>query len=150
MKSLVCLFFLSFVSTTLYAQELPDLTSIPLKIDADFKNAEPQVLACAAYLFSTPVSKDNLNRLTAVKFVLKWMEGTDYTFNIDSKVTDLTDGNNDLFGMYLAGMSKVVLENKGTALSDDAIHAQVTQLLIDYCKDESNKCKPSKKMKKVM
>ena len=150
MKSLVCFLFLSFASTTLLAQELPELDTKSLNTPEDYKNAEPKVIACADYLFSTPVSKDNLDRIVATQFVLKWMEGTDYTFSIDSKMTDLTDGNNELFGMYLAGMSKVVLENKGTTLSDDEIHTQVTKMLIDYCKDESHKCKPTKKMKKEM
>ena len=150
MKSLVSLLFLSLVSTTLLAQDIPNVSNTPLKTTADFKNAEPMVIACTNYLFSTSVSKDNLDRLVATQFVLKWMEGTDYTFNIDSKMTDLTDGNDDLFGMYLAGMSKVVLENKDATLSDDEIHAQVTKMLIDYCKDESHKCKPTKKMKKAM
>ena len=150
MKSLVYFLFLSLVSTTLFAQDLPDVDIIPLKTAQDYINAEPKVIACATYLFSTPVSKDNLNRINATQFVLNWMEGTDYTFSIDSKMTDLTDGNNDLFGMYLAGMSKVVLENKGKTLTDDEIHTQVTKMLIAYCKDESNKCKPTKKMKKEM
>ena len=116
----------------------------------DYVQAEPKVLACSNYLLSTPHQKENMNRLLAMQYILKWMEGTDYTFSIDAKVVELTDGNSDLFGLYMATMPKVVLENKGTNLSADEVHNQVFSLLVSYCKEEKNNMKPTKKLKKLI
>ena len=148
-KNLFTLLF-TVVTTFSFAQNFTDLNDYPLSNVEDYKNAETKVVECATYLFSTPVKKDDLNRLSATQFILKWMEGTDYTFSIDSKAAELTDGNNDLFGLYVTTMPKVVLENKGTKLSDDEIHNRVVDLLIAYCKNEKNNMKPTKKLKKMM
>ena len=149
MKSFILIFLFSLASSTLFAQDYSTLEKYPLKSLEDHKNAEEKIKECANYLFTTPISKDNVNRLYSIQFILRWMEGTNYTFTVDTKMTDLTDGNTDLFGMYLAGMAKVVLESE-TKVSDEAIHEKVTDMLIVYCKDESNNCKPTKKMKKLM
>ncbi len=121
MKSFFVVLVFSLVSFMSFGQNPTELDSYPLKTQEDYVNAEPKVIETATFLFSTPVKKDDLSRLTATQFILRWMEGTDYTFNIDAKMTELTDGNNDLFGMYLAGMAKVVLESE-TELSDATIH----------------------------
>ncbi|UOX33717.1 hypothetical protein LXD69_16995 [Flavobacterium sediminilitoris] len=148
-KNLFALLF-TVVTTFSFAQNFTDLNDYPLSNVEDYKNAETKVVECATYLFSTPVKKDDLNRLSATQFILKWMEGSDYTFNIDSKMTELTDGNTDLFGMYLAGMSKVVIESPNKKLNDDEIRSEVTNMLVAYCKDASNNVKATKKLKQLM
>lgn len=149
MKSFFVVLLFSLVAVTSFAQNPTELDSYTLKTQEDYVNAEPKVIESATFLFSTPIKKDDVSRLTATQFILRWMEGTDYTFNIDAKMTELTDGNNDLFGMYLAGMAKVVIESE-TQLSDEEVNTKVTDMLIAYCKDEKNNCKPTKKMKKLM
>lgn len=78
------------------------------------------------------------------------MTGTNYTFNIDNKMVELTDGNNALFSLYLTTMSKIVLEHQADKLTDSQIHEQIVDILINYCKDSSNNLKPTKKLKKLM
>ncbi|MFY8069099.1 MAG: hypothetical protein ACOVMG_03295 [Flavobacterium sp.] len=148
-KVILCL-VLVFSSLNLFAQDYTSLDAGSLQKMEDYVKAEPKVLECATFLLSTPHEENNLNRLSATQYILKWMEGTDYTFSIDSKAAELTDGNNDLFGLYVTTMPKVVLENKGTKLSDDEIHNRVVDLLIAYCKNEKNNMKPTKKLKKLM
>ncbi|MFK7813343.1 MAG: hypothetical protein AB8B59_12690 [Maribacter sp.] len=63
---------------------------------------------------------------------------------------DLTKGNSDLLGLYMAAMSKVVLENKGKKLTNDEIYSQSEELLVNYCSIADNKMKPSKKIKKII
>ena len=88
-----------------------------------YKKHEPQVLECANYLFKNPTNKNELNRLTCIQFVMKWMEGTpDYTFSIGEKAMELTKGNSDLFGLYLAAMTKTVLDNSDSSLDENEIH----------------------------
>lgn len=148
-KVILCL-VLVFSSLNLFAQDYTSLDAGSLQKMEDYVKAEPKVLECSNFLLNTPYEENNLNRLSAMQYVLKWMEGTDYTFSIDSKAAELTDGNNDLFGLYVTTMPKVVLENKGTKLSEDEIHNRVVELLIAYCKNEKNNMKPTKKLKKLM
>lgn len=149
-KFFYALVFFTLFSVGAEAQNFLDLAGYSFSSKESYVKAEPQVLEAATYLYTTPIASDNLNRLIASQFILKWMEGTEYTFNVDSKMTDLTEGSTDLFGMYLAGMAKVVLENKETPLADAVIHEQVTQMLVDYCKDPAHHAKPNKKLKKLM
>lgn len=148
-KVILCL-VLVFSSLNLVAQDYTSLDAGTLQKMEDYVKAEPKVLECSTFLLNTPHEANNLNRLTAIQYILKWMEGTDYTFNIDSNAVELTEGNNDLFGLYVTTMPKVVLENKGSNLSSDEIHNRVVTLLIAYCKNEKNNMKPTKKLKKLM
>ena len=148
-KVLLSLVFI-FCGFSLFAQDYTSLDSSQLKVKEDYVKAEPKVLECSNFLLSTPNEKNNLNRLMAMEYILKWMEGTNYTFEINANAVELTDGNQDLFGLYITTMPKVVLENKEANLSTDEVHNRVESLLVAYCKDEKNNMKPTKKLKKLM
>lgn len=147
-KSFILIFVL--ITSVFYGQDFKLLDNYKFDKAESYNKAEPHVIESANYLFSTPVEENNLNRLVAIQFILKWMEGTEYTFNLDSKVMDLVGDNQDLLGLYMAGMSKVVLENKSTKLSDDEIYDGVVALLVGYCKNKENNLKPTKNLKKAM
>ena len=138
-----------FTITLVISQDFSTLKNYEFSDDSKYKSAEELVLNGANYLFNTPFDKNDLNRFQATAFILRWMEGTpDYTFNIDNKAVEITKGNDDLFGMYVAGMAKVVLENKAALPTDETIHNTVVQYLVDYTSNESNKMKPTRALKK--
>lgn len=149
MKKLILVAFL-ISCLPLVAQDFTTLDLNSFKKAEDYVKAEPKVLECATYLLSTPHEENNLNRLSATQYILKWMEGTDYTFSIDANAVELTEGNTDLFGLYMTSMTKVVLEQKDIELTTDEVHNKVVELLIAYCKNEKNNMKPTKKLKKLM
>ncbi len=139
-----------FMCTNLFAQDFSTLGKYELKSEESYIQAEPKVLECANYLFSHPAKENELNRLNAMQFIMTWMEGCKHTFSIDKKMTDLVGENRDLFGLYLTGMCKVVIESGATKLSDIEVHDKTAMLLVAYCKDESNGVKPTKGVKKLM
>lgn len=136
--------------TTLFAQDFSSLETYELKSEESYVQAEPKVLECANYLFSHPAKENELNRLSATQFILRWMEGCKHTFNIDTKVTDLLGENNDLLTLYFSGITKVVIESGTTKLSDTEVFDKTALLLAAYCKNESNGVKPTKGLKKLM
>ena len=150
MKKVFLCLVLVISSLNLFAQDYTSLDGSQLKTKEDYVKAEPKVLECSNYLLNTPYEANNLNRLMAMQYILKWMEGTSYTFEINANAVELTDGNQDLFGLYISTMPKVVLENKEANLSADEIHNRVVNMLIEYCKNEKNNMKPTKKLKKLM
>lgn len=116
-----------------------------------YKTEQNKVLECANFLFNNPSDSQKLNRLTAIQYVMKWMEGTPaYTFEIGPNAMELTKGNSDLLGLLLAGMTKVVLENDGDKLNSNDIYNKAKTLVVDYCANSANKMKPSKKIKKLI
>jgi hypothetical protein len=150
MKTILFIFFFTTISTTTFAQNLNDLNQYPLESIEDCKKAEAKVVECVDYLFGHPVSKSDANRDAATLFVVKWMNKTNFPFTFDAIMHDLTNGSINLLGLYMAGMCKVVLGNPEVKLSEDEIKSKAVAMLIAYCKDEKNKCKPTKALKKLM
>ncbi|TBN03343.1 hypothetical protein EYD45_10070 [Hyunsoonleella flava] len=149
-KSLLLIAIVTFCNIST-GQNFSELSNYEFKTVESYKTEQAKVLSCANYLFNNPTNKDELNRLTSIQYIMKWMEGTpDYTFEIGSKAIELTKGNTDLLGLYFAAMSKVVLENEGDKLSSEDIYNQAEQILVDYCSKKENKVKPSKKIKKII
>lgn len=151
MKRLFIIVFIALVSNLLYGQDFSKLTDFEFDSKESYKTQETNVLSCANYLFNNPVEKDNeLKRLIALQFIIKWMEGTpDYTFNIGNESIELTKGNQELFGLYLAGITKTGLENK-ESLTDKQVYLKTKDLLVEYCANKDNNMKPSKAIKKII
>jgi len=150
MKNLLFLLAFIFTANFSFSQDFSKLENYEFSNDSDYKEAESLVLKSANYLFDTPFDKNDLTRLKILSFIMRWMEGTpDYTFTIDDSAVELTKGNNDLFGMYIAGMTKAVLENEAALPDNETIHNIVVKYLLDYTSDESNNLKPTKALKKL-
>lgn len=139
-----------FMCTTIFAQDFSSLEKYELKSAESYVKAETKVIECANYLFSHPAKENELNRISALQFIMRWMEGCAHTFNIDATVMDLVGENNDLLGLYMAGMSKVAIESGDFKLSDTDVFDRTAALLAAYCKNESNGVKPTKGLKKLM
>jgi hypothetical protein len=151
MKKIIFIILISLSCTMSFAQNFSELANAELKSKESCKAAESQVLTCANYLFSTPADQAELTRLNAIKFIMKWMEGTpDYTFDLGEKAMKLTNGETDLLSLYMAAMSKAVIENTTGKLSSDEIYNQAEKTLVNYCAIADNKIKPSKKIKQLL
>jgi hypothetical protein len=151
MKKIIFIALITLTSTMSFAQNFSELANSEFKSKESFKSAESQVLTCANYLFTTPTNQAELNRLNAMKYIMKWMEGTpDYTFELGEKVLKLTNEDTNLLSLYMAAMSKVVLENTAGKLNSDEIYNQSEKILVKYCAGADNKIKPSKKIKQLI
>ncbi|GGD15547.1 hypothetical protein [Flavobacterium orientale] len=151
MKKIILIIVLIFASTLSFGQNFKELAAYEFKSAESYETEKSKVLMSANYLFTTPADLNELNRLHAIQYIMKWMEGTpEYTFEIGEKAMELTKGNSDLLGLYLAAMTKAVLDNKEKPLSNDEIYNQAEELLVNYCSDSNNKMKPSKKIKSII
>ena len=151
MRKIIFITIIALLCNASFGQNFSELAKSEFESAESYKPAESQVLICANYLFDNPANKSELNRLNSVQYIMKWMTGTpDYTFDIGEKAMELTKGNSDLLGLYLAAMSKVVIDNKGGKLSSDDIYNGAEKILVDYCSVSDNKIKPSKKIKKLL
>ena len=151
MKKIILVITILLVSHVSIAQNFDELENYEFKSVESYKTEQGKVLLCANYLFNNPANKSELNRLTSIQYIMKWMMGTpDYTFEIGGKAMELTKGNDDLLGLYMAAMSKVVIENTDGKLSNDEIYNKSEEILVNYCSKPDNKMKPSRKIKKML
>lgn len=152
MKRLIFGLLLGLLSSTSFAQTLPDYDAIKLEKKEDYNStADDAALQAANFLFSAPLEKNNIDRLKSLQYIIKWMSGTpDYNFTLDEQATKFAKKNDDLLGLYMAAMTKYVLENKADAKDQNKIKLNTVKLIIAYVKDEKNKVKINTELKKAI
>jgi len=118
------------------AQDYSTLKDVELKHKDDFSKAEVKILECSTYILTTPMDDENTNRINAMQFMFRWMDGTpDYTFYLDETVGKLAQTSDALLGVYMACMCRYVLENKEKAKDDKDVKYNSVLMLIDYSQD---------------
>ena len=133
------------------AQDYSKLKDVELKDKADFSKAEDKILECSTYILTTPMDDENTNRINALQFVFRWMEGTpDYTFMLDETVGKLAQTSDALLGVYMACMCRFVLENKDKAKDDNEVKYNSVLMLIDYSQDPHNNVEISGELKNLI
>lgn len=150
MRTFIPILFL-FIGFPSLAQDFTQLDPDTLMHEVDLKNAEPTVLECADYLLSHPIDEDEINRLSAFLYLFKWMEATPvYTFSYSEEALEFTKDSEDLITMYFVCLAKAVLDDPAKQLNIDEMNQVATAMIIDYCANEENHLKPSKKLKKLI
>lgn len=125
-------------------------SEVSLNQKNDFKSAETYVLKAANYLFSSKYDKDDLERLYAIEFVIKWMTGTsDYQFDLSEKFSKAFAGETDLMGLYMAGMVKYTLDNKSNSFSPSVIGLNAVRLVLKYSNNAANNLKQTGEIKRM-
>ena len=123
---------------------------IKLKEPGDYKRAESSVLKAADYLFSTKYDKEDLERLYAIEFIMKWMGGTpDFTFEVDENFTKPFLSETDLLGLYMSAIAKFALKPKAQATDTKAINLAAAKMIVDYSNKPSNNLKQTGELKKM-
>lgn len=152
MKKLIFGLLFGLLSNISFAQNLPDFDAINLEKKEDFNStADNAALQTADFLLSTPLVKNNIDRLKSLQYIIKWMSGTpDYNFTLDGQATKFAKKNDELLGLYMAAMTKYVLENKIESKDQNKIKLNAVKLIIIYAKDEKNKVKINNELKKAI
>ncbi|MEO6730292.1 MAG: hypothetical protein ABIN01_03665 [Ferruginibacter sp.] len=149
MKKIIIL-LLVFWSSYMNAQTLLSVDHIKLEKASDYKAAEPFVLQTATYLLSSPLKKDDTDRMNLLGFIGKWMHGTpDYSFAFSDIVTKIGKDNNDIIGLYMAAMTKYTLENKAPSRDAKVVKLNALILLLNYCENKDNNIRMTKQLKKL-
>lgn len=137
----IILFLFLFFSTMIYsyAQEFPSIKHIKLNKKSHFKSAEPEIIKLVNYLFETPIDTKNYSRKEAGEFLIKWMNGTpDYIFVLEDKETVYFNTDADLMLVYMASVTKYMLENKSEK-DQKAIVLGAMKLALTYLNQQENK-----------
>jgi hypothetical protein len=148
MKKIFFIGVLLLVVSTSFAQNLPDFDAIKLETKADYKPADPYALQASNLLLTTPFDKNSLDRVKALRFIVRWMSGTpDYLFSLNDPIAKAT--NEELLGLYMACMTKYCLENPASAADEKAVNLNSIKMLISYCENPDNNIKMTSQLKKL-
>jgi len=142
--------FLGFVMAC-DAQDYSNLKDIELKEKEDFSKVEDKILECSKYVLTTPMDDENTNRINALQFMFRWMDGTpDYTFTLDETVGKIAQTSDALLGVYMACMCRYVLENKDNAKDEKEVKYNSVLMLIDYARNPDNKVEITGEMENLI
>ena len=139
-----------FVALNVFSQKASQYDNIPLKTAAVFRKAEPQVILAADYAYTSPIDKENTNRTNAISFVMKWMYGTsDYSFGMDETITKISNGENEILGIYFTCLAKYAL-SKGKDVDRDDAKYNAYSMMADYCENPANNFRMRGEVKKMI
>lgn len=146
-------FFFLIIATSFFIS--PAFTQSPyndvkLEKKEDYKQAESFVLNAANYLFATKYDRDDLERLYAIEFIMKWITGTpDFNLELDEKFTKPFIHETDLLGLYMGALAKYVLEHKEDAKDATKVNLNAVKLVINYSNKPANNLKQTGELKKM-
>ena len=147
--SRIFLFFICF-SLAGVSRAQSGYASVQLEQKTDFKKAEAQVLHASNLLLSTKFDKDDLDRLYAIQFLMKWMEGTpDYSLNLEGKYAKPFADDPDILGLYLAAMVRLAVENKNAVKDPASLQLNAVKKVLQYAAIPSNNLKLQGELKKM-
>jgi hypothetical protein len=152
MKQLVISLLLTvLVNSSVISQDLLGFESITGNDKKDFKLAEPKALEAAGYLLSVPIDGQKAERDKALKFMLMWMEGTpDYVFYIDENIGTFTHSSKALLSLYMACLTKNVLENAVPSNNRDELKLRSLELFMNYCMNPENHVEPYRQLEQLV
>jgi hypothetical protein len=151
MKKLLLSFLIVFAFSNGYCQGTNDVdyNKYTFEDPADFKSAEPDVVKLATVMLNSDITKAELDRLNAMQFLIKWMEGTpDYSFKID-KSYSLMGNDVQAQGLYMFALAKYRIENP-TVTTDQAINTGVWKTIITTLESPGTNVKITSKLKKLL
>jgi hypothetical protein len=150
MKNTVVMICTLFIAQLTFAQDFSELQKVEIKTKEECRSYDTKVLECANYILSTP-NGDDINRLYASSFILKWMTSTpDYMFELGDWNAKLSNKKDYLLAVFTASMVKFSLENKDKVNDKNEVKYGSYKLFAEYCSKEKNIKNPSKEMKKFI
>jgi hypothetical protein len=145
------LIFLCLVSLHVaWAQDPEKWQEVSFSSVADYKANEATVLECANYILSVAAEPSNPARKSALAVLSQWMAGTpDHTFAIGRAIGKLMSENEAVLGIYMAAMTKYVLESETPPSAKD-VELNAFETLLKYCDDPLNKVPSTRELKRAL
>ena len=148
MKKFLALTIAAGIAISSFAQS--SYSNIKLEEKEDYKIAEATVLKASEYLFTTKYDKEDLERLYAIEFIMKWMNGTpDFSFELNEKFTKPFLHETDLLGLYMGALAKFAIEHKDQAKDATTVNLNAVKIIIGYSSKPANNLKQTGELKKM-
>lgn len=123
------------IATLGNSQSLKEIKDYKFENGEDYQSAEKLVLECAEFILSNPVNSDPEKRIIFGQFILKWMEGCKYTFELGKDFVKYSKGDVNKTGVYLSAMAKERVNMKAEDYSVDELNKRTSKLFKKYKKE---------------
>lgn len=151
MKPVYLLVMLLSVGSVSFSQNPEEWQELEFNTNEDYKIHEDKILECAKFVLSVPAEPTNPARKSALNALAKWMSGTpDYSFIIDESIGRLMEKNEAILSVYMAAMTKNVLEHKDAVPNTAEIKLDAFEKLLLYSENVNNKVPMTKELKKAI
>ena len=142
--------FLLLPSIPGFSQDFNRLKLLQYTDDVDYRVFENDMLECADYILSVPVSGDS-NRDIAVQALIRWMRGTpDYVFELNRPILAMAKEDHDILDIYMAAMTKSILEHKEIADDPEEVAYRAFTVFLNYCANPGNKVPITRRIQKAI
>jgi len=133
-----------------FSQSHSQYDNVLLSKPADYKKAEPIVILAADYVYTSPISKDDVNRTNAISFIRKWMQGTpDYSFPFDETISKIAKTDGEMVPLYMTCLVRYAIQKgKGTDREEIKYNAYIQ--LAEFCENPANSYKARGEVKKMI
>lgn len=140
---------LLFLAGTAISQDFSKYNKeIELEDEQDYYDSEPEALECAEYIMSNPPSLENSKIRQASKFMIDWMSGSPYSFELWSWGVSLAKKETALLGNYMASLLIVGLKDE--LFESEEAQLGAAKLMYDYVKNPKYIAKPKGPIKKFI
>ncbi len=151
MKKFLTVTFALFFTAVSFCQDFRPLADIKFATAEECRTYNAKALEASNLILSTPVNKNDLNRLSAMSFLIKWMSATaDYSFELSAEITKYGKEDDMLVGVYMACLTKFSMDNPDKAKDSKEVKLGATKLFADYCANSSNNVRTNKALKKLL
>jgi hypothetical protein len=152
MKTILSLLFLSIFSTAAFSQDPVIWEGLKLKSKSDYRNAEPEVKKCVAYLLEHRYDKDEVVSRSASRLLLRWMTGTkEYHFSIYANIGSYyTEDESTLLIIYMAALAKMGFESPAALADQKTSETGAFKIIAEYCEKPENKVKQTPAVRKLI
>lgn len=133
------------------AQNPDEWQALEFGSEEDYRTHEGKILECANFVLGMPAVAGNPARKNAMSAISKWMSGTpDFSFTIDESIGQLMQKNDAVLSIYMASMTKFVLENRNQADDEKQVKLKSFETLLNYCENQNHKVPMTKELKKAI
>lgn len=124
-------FFLLF-GFTANSQDFEELPNTRLEKASDYEEHEALAIECARFLLKHDVDYEKRNRALSAQFLIRWMSGSEVTFEVGSDLVKYSDNDADRTAVYLAALITVVLKGE-PEMSTDKLDQLTSEMFLNYC-----------------
>lgn len=140
MKRVVLTLLVFCVVVNVYAQQVPDYSSVNTGTKAEQAvKADEVALQAAEYLLATPMDSNDNTIKEAASYLFRWMTmAPDYTFNIDEACEHMYGGDPALLPILLAAMVEYEMKHPDNKNNAEKVRVNATKGLIAYAQNPKN------------
>lgn len=151
MKYILTLSLVLLISDYAQSQNFSVYKDFKFSRPEQYREHEQMALEASKFILSTKQTQENTERLFAIQFMMKWMEGTpDHNLEIKPWLAGIMKADQFLYPVGLAALTRVALDEKYENVSEEKFQLEAANLIADYISNKEYGIRARSTAKKFM